>query len=86
MTIRFLKPWNGYQPDAVVSGLTNESALIAGGLASYDLDGGNDGRTYEAKLATDASGNVTGLVGPDGETLMQFVDVGGDSSAATVEV
>ena len=64
MTIRFLKPWNGYQPDAVVSGLTNESALIAGGLASYDLDGGNDGRTYEAKLATDASGNVTGLVGP----------------------
>ena len=66
MTIRFLKPWNGYQPDAVVSGLTNEAALIAGGLASYDLDGGNDGRTYEAKLATDASGNVTRLVGPDG--------------------
>ena len=64
MTIRFLKPWNGYQPDAVVSGLTNEAALIAGGLASYDLDGSNDGRTYEAKLATDASGNVTGLVGP----------------------
>jgi hypothetical protein len=25
MTIRFLKPWNGYQPDAVVSGLTNEA-------------------------------------------------------------
>lgn len=69
MTIRFLKPWNGYQPDAVVSGLTNEAALIAGGLASDDLDGGNDGRTYEAKLATDASGNVTGLVGPDGRVL-----------------
>ena len=66
MTIRFLKPWNGYQPDAVVSGLTNEAALIAGGLASDDLDGGNDGRTYEAKLATDASGNVTGLVVPGG--------------------
>ena len=66
MTIRFLKPWNGYQPDAVVSGLTNEAALIAGGLASDDLDGGNDGRIYEAKFATDASGNVTGLVGPDG--------------------
>lgn len=74
MTIRFLKPWNGYQPDAVVSGLTNESALIAGGLASYDLDGGNDGRTYEAKLATDANGNVTGLVGPDGERVLGFVD------------
>ena len=70
MTIRFLKPWNGYQPDAVVSGLTNEAALIAGGLASYDLDGGNDGRTYEAKLATDAIGNVTGLVGPDGRRLL----------------
>ena len=66
MTIRFLKPWNGYQPDAVVSGLTNEAALIAGGLASDDLDGGNDGRIYEAKFATDASGNVTGLAGPDG--------------------
>ena len=39
-----------------------------------------------AEFAVDASGNVTGLVGPDGETLMQFVDVGGDSSAATVEV
>ena len=65
MTIRFLKPWNGYQPDAVVTGLTNEATLIAGGLASADLDGGNDGRTYEAKLSTDASGN-TGLVGPDG--------------------
>ena len=66
MTIRFLKPWNGYQPDQVVSGLTNEAALIAGGLASADLDGGNDGRTYEAKFATDASGNTV-LVGPDGD-------------------
>ena len=37
MTIRFLKPWNGYQPDAVVTGLTNEATLIAGGLASADL-------------------------------------------------
>ena len=73
MTIRFLKPWNGYQPDAVVSGLTNEAALIAGGLASDDLDGGNDGRTYEAKFATDASGNVTGLVGPDGVLSLSTV-------------
>lgn len=66
MTIRFLKPWNGYQPDQLVAGLTNEAALIAGGLASDDLDGGNDGRSYEAKFSTDASGNVTGLVGPGG--------------------
>ena len=77
MTIRFLKPWNGYQPDAVVSGLTNEAALIAGGLASYDLDGGNDGRTYEAKFATDASGNVTGLVGPAGEIFTQLQEYDG---------
>ena len=70
MTIRFLKPWNGYQPDAVVSGLTNEAVLIAGGLASDDLDGGNDGRTYEAKLAADANGNVTGLAGRDGKIVI----------------
>lgn len=66
MTVRFLQSWNGYQPDAVVSGLTNEATLIAAGIATSDTDGGNDGRTYEAKFATDAAGNVTGLVGPDG--------------------
>lgn len=84
MTIRFLKPWNGYQPDAVVSGLTNEAALIAGGLASDDLDGGNDGRIYEAKFATDASGNVS-LVGPNNRNIRAIYDpstpvllIGGD--------
>jgi len=89
MTIRFLKPWNGYQPDAVVSGLTNEAALIAGGLASDDLDGGNDGRTYEAKLATDASGNVTGLVGPDGAIAGVGVGVAlatGDAATDTASI
>lgn len=39
-----------------------------------------------AYYATDASGNVTGLVGPDGSLIMQFVDVGGEASGATVEV
>ena len=86
MTIRFLKPWNGYQPDAVVSGLTNESALIACGLASYDLDGGNDGRTYDAKFATDNNGNVTGLVGPDGKLCVPssayVVGPSGDTTGA----
>lgn len=38
-----------------------------------------------AQLKLDASGNVTGLVGPNG-FIMQFVDVGGESSGTTVEV
>lgn len=65
MTVRFLQSWNGYQPDAVVSGLTNEATLIAAGIATSDTDGANDGRIHDAKFTTDASGNVTGLVGPD---------------------
>ena len=39
-----------------------------------------------AAFATDASGNVTGLVGPDGSLIMQFIDVGGSAAGTTVEV
>ena len=69
MTVRFLQSWAGYQPDQIVSGLSNEAALIAAGLAAADLDGANDGTESIAKWQTDASGNVAGLVGPDGNTL-----------------
>lgn len=32
------------------------------------------------------TGNVTGLAGPDGSLMMQFVDVGGASSGTNVEI
>lgn len=32
MTVRFLTPWNGYQPGDTAT-LSNEAALIAGGIA-----------------------------------------------------
>lgn len=34
----------------------------------------------------DASGNPVGLVGPDGEVIMEFVDVGSATESVTVEV
>lgn len=39
-----------------------------------------------AAYGMDATGNVTGLVGPGGVVLMQFIDVGGDASGVSVEV
>jgi hypothetical protein len=38
------------------------------------------------RFATDANGGVTGLKGPDGELLMEFIEVGGESAAVNVEV
>ncbi len=35
MTVRFIKPWNGYQPGGRAS-LSNEAELIAGGIARSD--------------------------------------------------
>lgn len=43
MTIRMLKPWNGYQPDQILSFSTAEETRLVGlGLADYDLDGAAD--------------------------------------------
>ena len=68
MTIRFTKSWNGYYEGQIVSnpaGGNTEAQLIALGYAVSDLDGPDN--SFElAKFATDSSGNVTGLVGPDG--------------------
>jgi hypothetical protein len=69
MTIRFLQPWNGYQPDQIVTGLSNAAALIASGIASADLDGANDGQLHTAKYRV-VNGNVTGLVGPGGSAIL----------------
>lgn len=40
MTIRFLKQWNGYSPDAIVTlAGAEETRLVNLGFASFDLDG-----------------------------------------------
>ena len=75
MTIRFYSAWNGYGPDQIVSGLSNEAALVASGIASYDLDGELDGVISPALLSTDANGNTV-LLGPDG-ALMALSEVSG---------
>ena len=64
MTVRMLQYWNGHSPDDIVTGLSNEAALIAAGYATADLDGANNGRIDDAKLRTDADGSVS-LVGKD---------------------
>lgn len=68
MTVRMLQYWNGHSPDDIVTGLSNEAALIAAGYATADLDGANNGRIDDAKLRTNADGSVS-LVGPDGKSL-----------------
>ena len=68
MTIRFTKSWNGYYEGQIVTnpnGGNSEAQLIALGYAVADLDG-PDNSLQLAKLATDSTGNVTGLVGPGG--------------------
>ena len=71
MTIRFTKSWNGYYEGQIVTnpaGGNTEAQLIALGYAVSDLDG-PDNSFPLAHLATDTSGNVTGLVGPGGTTV-----------------
>lgn len=34
----------------------------------------------------DDDGNITGMAGPDGTLMMEFIDVGGDATGTTVEV
>jgi len=84
MTIRFIQSWNGYQPDQIVSGLTNEATIIAAGIARSDIDGDNDGEVGLAKWSTDASGNTV-LVGTDNRNIRAIYDpstpvllIGGD--------
>ena len=72
MTIRFTKSWNGYYEGQIVTnpaGGNTEAQLIALGYAVSDLDGPDN--SFElAKVATDTSGNVTGLVGPGGVAIL----------------
>jgi len=84
MTVRMLQYWNGYSPDAIVTGLSNEAALIAAGYATADLDGANNGLIDDAKLRTTADGSVS-LVGPNNRKIRAIYDpstpvllIGGD--------
>lgn len=64
-----------------------EADLVNRGDAVYTRRSLSPGEgLVAAQFAIDDSGNVTRMVGPDGETLMQFVDVGGESTGANVEV
>lgn len=65
MTIRMLQAWNGLHQQKIVTTLSgsDEAALVAAGIATYDLDGPAENLRM-AQLATDAGGNVVGFVGP----------------------
>jgi hypothetical protein len=73
MTIRFLSAWKGYSAGDIAT-LSNEATLVAAGLAYTDLDGANDGLTYDAKLHTDFSNNTV-LLGPDGKSIYKRRDL-----------
>lgn len=61
MTIRMLKPWNGYQPDQIVAFTAPEEARLVGlGLASTDLDGDAEGLSL-VKAAVNATGGIESL-------------------------
>mgnify|MGYP000904022237 CR=1 FL=1 len=62
MTIRILQAWNGYPQQAVVSmSASEETRLVGLDIASFDLDGPAD-NVRMAQIATDAGGNVFGMV------------------------
>jgi hypothetical protein len=67
MTIRMLQAWNGLHQQKIVTTLSgsDEAALVAAGIATYDLDGPAENLRM-AQLATDAGGAVTGIAGING--------------------
>jgi len=73
MTIRMLQAWNGLHQQKIVTTLSgsDEAALVAAGIATYDLDGPAENLRM-AQLATDAgglpqlfSGAPSATAGPD---------------------
>jgi hypothetical protein len=65
MTIRMLQAWNGLHQQKIVTTLSgsDEAALVAAGIATYDLDGPADNLRM-AQFATDAGGAVLGISHP----------------------
>jgi len=59
MTIRMLQAWNGLHQQKIVTTLSgsDEAALVAAGIATYDLDGPSENLRM-AQLATDAGGGI----------------------------
>ena len=57
MTIRMLQAWNGLHQQKIVTTLSgsDEAALVAAGIATYDLDGPSENLRM-AQLATDGEG------------------------------
>ena len=89
MTIRMLQAWNGLHQQKIVTTLSgsDEAALVAAGIATYDLDGPAE-NVRMAQLATDAAGAVQALVcraspasgvatvtGTTTEQLFELVDI-----------
>ena len=66
MTIRMLQAWNGLHQQKIVTTLSggDEAALVAAGIATYDLDGPAENLRMAQLAADPITGNVTGLVGP----------------------
>lgn len=60
MTIRFVKYWNGYSPDAIIHNLgsTEEARLVSLGYATTDLDGPGTPEGELARITTSPSGGV----------------------------
>ena len=77
MTIRMLQAWNGLHQQKIVTTLSgsDEAALVAAGIASYDLDGPAD-NVRMAQLATDAGGRLAGLSDPVDGGLIKLARVG----------
>jgi len=79
MTIRMLQAWNGLHQQKIVTTLSgsDEAALVAAGIATYDLDGPAENLRM-AQLATDAGNNqLIPLPGGGNERLKNTVSTKG---------
>lgn len=79
MTIRFLKPWNGYQPDQVATLAGGvETTLINAGIAvvnvaSYEVNASRALSNYDAGKTLDVTASGVTLTVPAGLTLVPGV-------------
>lgn len=65
MTVRFIKPWNGYQPGDRAT-LINEAALIAGGLARPDYVQDGPASGVPVMAVTSPGGGIASVSGDIG--------------------
>lgn len=75
MTIRMLKPWNGYQPDQILSFTTVEEArLVSLGLADTDLDGDAEALELVKARTNPVTGGSVFSAGGEAKTLDDFTE------------